>query len=96
MQVSDQLILKLEMLAQLELDSTERALLQKDLQNIIGMVNKLQSIDTTGLEPLVHLGATESSLRDDIPGGQLDRKAALSNATQKDEYFFLVPKVIEK
>lgn len=96
MEVSDQLILKLEMLAQLELDTAERALLQKDLQNIIGMVNKLQAIDTTGLEPLVHLGAKESALREDIPGGQLERVDALSNASKKDDYFFLVPKVIDK
>ena len=96
MQIDHDLILKLEMLAQLELSDDERGHLQKDLENIIGMVDKLQEIDTTGVEPLVHLGNTNAIIRDDQPGYQLSRSEALANASIKDELYFLVPKVIEK
>ncbi len=96
MQVDRDLILRLELLAQLELSEDERVLMQKDLENIIGMVDKLQEIDTTGLEPLVHLGNSHSIVREDVIGIQLSRTDALSNARVKDEQNFLVPKVIEK
>ena len=96
MQVDRELILRLETLAQLELSEDERAMMQKDLELIITMVDKLQEIDTNGLEPLIHLGSNQSILRDDQPRNQLSKEAALSNATIKDENYFLVPKVIEK
>jgi aspartyl-tRNA(Asn)/glutamyl-tRNA(Gln) amidotransferase subunit C len=96
MQIDHDLILKLEMLAQLELSDDERGHLQKDLENIIKMVDKLQEIDTTDLEPLVHLGNANAILREDVPGPQLSRSEALANASIKDELYFLVPKVIEK
>jgi aspartyl-tRNA(Asn)/glutamyl-tRNA(Gln) amidotransferase subunit C len=96
MQVNRELILKLESLAQLELSEEERTLMQTDLEHIISMVNKLQEIDTGGLDPLVHLGNDQSILREDVVRGQLSREDALSNAGIKDDKYFLVPKVIEK
>lgn len=96
MAVDRDLILRLEALAQLELSDSERILMQKDLENMIDLVNKLDEIDTTGLEPLVHLASDRSITREDEVKNQLDRKDALLNATTKDENYFLVPKVIEK
>jgi aspartyl-tRNA(Asn)/glutamyl-tRNA(Gln) amidotransferase subunit C len=96
MQIDRALILKLETLAQLELSEEERKMMQIDLEHIITMVDKLKEIDTKGLEPLVHLGNDVSLLRDDIIGHQLSKNDALSNASSKDENYFLVPKVIEK
>lgn len=94
--VDRELILRLENLAQLELSEDERVSMQIDLENMIQMINKLQEIDTTGLEPLVHLGSDESLLREDTILDQLPRVDALSNATTHDTNYFLVPKVIEK
>lgn len=96
MEVDRDLILNLEQLAQLELSEEERILLQKDLENIIEMVDKLQEIDTNGLESLVHLGNDNSIVRQDLPGIQLTRSESLSNASVQDGQYFLVPKVIEK
>lgn len=96
MEINRELILKLESLAQLELTETERLHMQTDLQNILQMVNKLQEIDTEGLEPLVHLGTTQVSLREDVAGNQLTTSQALQNARVKDDQYFLVPKVIEQ
>lgn len=96
MEINRDLILKLESLAQLELTESERLHMQADLQNILQMVNKLQEIDTEGLEPLVHLGTTQVSLREDVAGNQLTTSQALQNARVKDDQYFLVPKVIEQ
>ncbi len=94
--IDRELILKLESLSQLELSENERESMQVDLENMIKMVNKLQEIDTTGLDPLVHLATDESLLREDLVKDQLSRNDALSNANVHDEKYFLVPKVIEK
>lgn len=96
MEINRDLILKLESLAQLELTESERLHMQTDLQNILQMVNKLQEIDTEGLEPLVHLGTSQVSLREDVAGNQLTTSQALQNARVKDDQYFLVPKVIEQ
>lgn len=90
------LILKLENLSQLELSPEERTSMKIDLENMIGMINKLQEINTDGLEPLVHLGADQSALRNDTISGQLSSEEALSNSSSHDDKYFLVPKVIEK
>ncbi len=96
MAVDRDLILKLEMLSQLELSESERLSMQKDLEKMIQMIDKLNEINTEGLEPLVHLGNDHSLLRQDIIQHQLSRNDALENAEAHDNQYFLVPKVIEK
>jgi len=94
--VDRELILKLESLSQLELSENERVSMQVDLENMIQMINKLQEVDTIGLDPLVHLGSDASQLREDMINDQLSRAEALLNASAHDEKYFIVPKVIEK
>ena len=96
MEINRDLILKLESLAQLELTDSEREHMQTDLQNILQMINKLPEINTDGLEPLIHLGTKQVSLREDVSGSQLITSQALQNARVKDDHYFLVPKVIEQ
>jgi aspartyl-tRNA(Asn)/glutamyl-tRNA(Gln) amidotransferase subunit C len=94
--VEQELILKLEALAQLELSDTERQILKSDLDNMIKMINKLQEINTDGLAPLVHLGTDRAALRSDQIIQSLSKEDALENAKFHDGHFFLTPKVIEK
>ena len=96
MEIDRDLILKLETLAQLELTESERQQMRGDLQQILHMVDKLQEINTEGLEPLVYLGSEQSPLRPDDSASQLTSVEALKKAHLKEEPSFLVPKVIEK
>ena len=96
MEINRDLILKLETLAQLELTEDERRRMQGELQQIFQMIDKLQEINTEGLEPLVYLGADHSPLRKDESPSSLPVKEALQNARFKEEPYFIVPKVIEK
>lgn len=96
MQVDDALIDKLCRLAMLQFDEAERAEIKTDLQKMIGFVDKLQELDTTGIEPLLHMSGTVNVLREDETGPMLARKEALKNAPLHDEQFFKVPKVIKK
>lgn len=96
MQVDDALIDKLSRLAMLSFEEHERETIKTDLQKMIGFVDKLQELDTTGVEPLLHITPETNVLRDDSPGGMLSQPEALQNAPLHRGGFFLVPKVIKK
>ena len=94
--VDNELILKLEKLARLQLSEKERSSLMGDLKSILAMVKKLEEVDTTGVEPLLHMVVQDHPLRDDVVQNQLSEKEALSNAPESEPPFFRVPKVIER
>jgi len=94
MQIDRDLILKLENLAKLQLSEEERQRLGHDLTNILTMVEKLQSLDTSNVEPLVYISNVENQLREDEIKGQVSNEAALSNAPESNKPYFKVPKVL--
>ncbi len=94
MQIDRDLILKLENLAKLELSETERERLALDLTNILQMVEKLKELDTTNVEPLTYISDAVNQLREDEIKGQVTNEEALSNAPEKNEPYFKVPKVL--
>ncbi len=96
MQVTDATIENLAHLARLRFDEKEKESVKKDLQNMIAFVEQLNEIDTTGVEPLLHMNDTVNVLRDDVVKGSVSRAEALRNAPLKDEEFFKVPTVIKK
>jgi aspartyl-tRNA(Asn)/glutamyl-tRNA(Gln) amidotransferase subunit C len=96
MQVDDALIDKLSRLAMLQFNDEEREEIKSDLEKMIGFVDKLKELDTTGVEPLLHMSNNTDILREDIAGNMVNRKDALQNAPLHDDEFFKVPKVIKK
>lgn len=96
MQVDDVLIAKLSRLSMLQFTESEREEIKKDLQKMIGFVDKLKELDTTGVEPLLHMSQQSDILREDVPGNMISREEAFRNAPMHDEQYFKVPKVIKK
>lgn len=96
MQVDDALIDKLSKLSMLEFNDEERKEIKADLEKMIGFVDKLKELDTTGIEPLLHMSSSTDILREDVPGNMVNREEALQNAPLKDDRYFKVPKVIKK
>lgn len=96
MQVDDALIEKLSRLAMLDFDANEKEDIKTDLEKMIGFVDKLKELDTTGVEPLLHITGELNVLRGDVAGGMLTKEQALQNAPLHNDHFFLVPKVIKK
>jgi aspartyl-tRNA(Asn)/glutamyl-tRNA(Gln) amidotransferase subunit C len=96
MEVTDELIDNLANLARLEFNAADKEEIRKDLQRMILFVEKLGELDTTGVEPLLHMSPETNVLREDIPGGSVSRAAALANAPATDGTYFKVPKVIRK
>jgi len=95
MKINEQLILKLEKLARLELSAPERHKMQADLEKILGMCDKLMEVDTEGVEPLIYMGAKEQKARLDNIRGMLSQQEALENAPEKEGPYFKVPKVVK-
>lgn len=96
MQVDDALIDKLAHLSMLEFNKEEKEEIKADLQKMIGFIDKLQELDTTGVEPLMHMSDEVNVLRNDTTGNMLPREKALQNAPHHDGAYFKVPKVIKK
>ncbi|MDE3236196.1 MAG: Asp-tRNA(Asn)/Glu-tRNA(Gln) amidotransferase subunit GatC [Bacteroidota bacterium] len=96
MEVNDQLIENLAHLSRLRFPAEEKKSLQEDLQKMIAFVEQLQEVDTTGVEPLLHMSDNVNVLREDELKGSCSRQEALQNAPSHDEVFFKVPKVIRK
>ncbi|MFI5132963.1 MAG: Asp-tRNA(Asn)/Glu-tRNA(Gln) amidotransferase subunit GatC [Chitinophagales bacterium] len=96
MEVNDAMVDKLAHLARLKFEDAEKAEIKSDLQKMITFVEKLNELDLTGVEPLLHMSDEVNVLREDEIKGSISREDALKNAPLHDEQFFKVPKVIRK
>ncbi len=96
MQVTNELIDHLANLSYLRFDGEEKEAIRQDLEKMIGFVEKLQELDTTGIEPLRHMSFEMNRLREDELKGSIPREEALQNAAHHTDEFFLVPKVLKK
>jgi len=95
MEVNDTLVDHLCKLACLEFDGAGKQEIKKDLQKIIGFVEKLNELDLRDVEPLLYMGEETDSMREDIVEAPLDRNEALKNAPMADQQYFKVPQVVK-
>ena len=96
MEVTDALVDKLAHLSRLEFNDADKAEIKNDLQRMISFVEKLDELDLSDTEPLLHMSSNINVLRDDEVKGSVTREEALKNAPAHDDKFFKVPKVIKK
>jgi aspartyl-tRNA(Asn)/glutamyl-tRNA(Gln) amidotransferase subunit C len=82
-------------LARLELDEAELPIMARHLGAILDYVNKLQEVNTEGVEPLAHALDVHNVFREDEPAPCLSVDAALANAPDRRGDFFGVPAVLE-
>jgi aspartyl-tRNA(Asn)/glutamyl-tRNA(Gln) amidotransferase subunit C len=64
------------------------------LQHILGYIEQLNQLDTSGVVPMAHGVELSNVFADDVPRPGLDREAALMNAPKRDEACFRVPAVL--
>jgi aspartyl-tRNA(Asn)/glutamyl-tRNA(Gln) amidotransferase subunit C len=112
MKVTEQDVLHVADLANLELTPQERRRMVTDLNSILDYVDRLNELDTSGVEPMAQVSdrygvdATKSgserfayATREDVLNGlrkSFTNEEALQNAPETDGTFFEVPKVIER
>jgi aspartyl-tRNA(Asn)/glutamyl-tRNA(Gln) amidotransferase subunit C len=95
MELNDALVENLCKLACLEFDAAGKLEIKKDLQKMIGFVEKLNELDLREVEPLLYMGEETNVLRDDFPEKPLSRLEALQNAPYADDMYFKVPQVVK-
>jgi len=95
MSVDTQTVLKIANLARIAMSEEEAERLKPELNNILGWVEQLGEVDTTGVEPLAVVIANKTRMRDDIVTDGDKRDDILANAPIAEHGFFAVPKVIE-
>lgn len=92
MKVDDKLLDQLCELAELSLESSERAALLKDLARIVEFVEKINELPLEGIEPLLFVGEPSGYLRADEPTPPAETELYLRNAPQHDGLYWQVPK----
>jgi aspartyl-tRNA(Asn)/glutamyl-tRNA(Gln) amidotransferase subunit C len=96
MEITNEKIDQLAHLSKLEFDEEGKKKIKIDLTNILALCEKLNDINTDGVEPLIYLTETTNNVREDIVIDTISRQEALKNAPKKDSDYFKVPKVIKK
>lgn len=86
---------KIAHLARLGLTEAEIPQTTATLNNILGLIDAMQAVDTNGIEPLAHPLEATQRLRADAVTEQNQRDAYQAVAPAVESGLFLVPKVIE-
>ena len=97
MHVDDALIDRLAALSKLEFPEGEKSAIRNDLEKILSFMEKLNELNTDGVEPLVYVNEDEYNVfREDKIEHPISREEALLNAPLKDAEFIKVPKFVNK
>ena len=96
MEVNNELVDKVAELARLEFKGSDKEAIKTDMQRILNFVEKLNEVDTNGVEPLIYMTDEYLELRVDESNNPITQEEALKNAPVKDSDYFKVPKVLNK
>lgn len=96
MKVDSQLVDKIASLSKLKFDETTKEAIINDLQRMLEFVEKLDELDTEGVDPQIYISEAVNVLREDVVKDQISKEDALRNAPLKDSDYFKVPKVINR
>ena len=81
-------------LARLQLSETEMIGIARDLSAILGYIDTLQSVDTSGVAPMRHAAEHGTPLRADVAEPGLSAAQVLGNAPAVQDGCFAVPRVV--
>ena len=90
--ISDETIEYVGILAKLELSEEEKDQAKKDMGRRLDYIDKLNELDTTGVEPMSHVFPVDNVFREDVVTNGDDRDEMLANAPQKKDGTYMVPK----
>lgn len=93
--ISDETIEYVGILAKLELSEDEKEKAKKDLGNMLDYIDKLNELDTAGVEPMSHVFPVNNVFREDVVTNDDEYEKILSNAPEKKDRAFKVPKTVE-
>jgi aspartyl-tRNA(Asn)/glutamyl-tRNA(Gln) amidotransferase subunit C len=94
MPITKEDIIHVANLARLEVGEADIETFVDQLGEVLEYVNTLKQVDTQGVPPTSHAISLTNAFREDEASGHLDPDEALSNAPEKEDGSFLVPKVV--
>ncbi|NJD24535.1 MAG: Asp-tRNA(Asn)/Glu-tRNA(Gln) amidotransferase subunit GatC [Betaproteobacteria bacterium] len=95
MSISLEQVQRVAHLARIAINESEALATQSSLNGIFTLIEQMQAVDTTGVEPMAHAQDVAQRLREDAVS-EADRRAAFQAvAPEAEAGLYLVPKVIE-
>lgn len=95
MSLTESEIIKVARLARLAIPADELPAMTAEVNGILGWIEKLQAVNTDGVEPLVSVSGMTLPLREDeVTAGSMAAEI-VKNAPDQMENYFVVPKVVE-
>ena len=95
MKVDEALVRRIAHLARIKVTDEDVEHLEGELTSILGFVEQLSEVDTSGVEPMTSTVDMVMKQREDVitDGGYADD--IVKNAPECDDHYFMVPKVVE-
>lgn len=93
--ISDETIEYVGILAKLELSDEEKEAAKSDMGRMLDYIDKLNALDTNGVEPMSHVFPVHNVFREDVVTNGDDRDHMLANAPEERDGQYQVPKTVE-
>lgn len=93
--ISDETIEYVGILSKLELSPKEKAQAKKDMGSMLDYIDKLNELDTTGIEPMSHVFPVQNVFREDVVTNGDESEKTLKNAPGEKDNMFMVPRTFD-
>ena len=93
--ISDETMEYVGILAKLELSEEEKTQAKKDMETMLDYIDKLNELDTTGVEPMSHVFPVNNVFREDVVVNGDEHEKILANAPEEKDQSFKVPRTVE-
>ena len=94
MKVSPETIAHIAKLSRIALSPDESTLFSKEVGEVLGYIDSLGEVDTTGVLPTVHTVTSVNAFREDVVGEMFLPQEAVQNALEEEDGTFVVPRII--
>ena len=95
MKIDKNTTIKIAKLCRIKVNPDEIEELSLQLSSILDWVEQLNEVNTENIEPLTNVSISDLPLREDIENNKNNSEEVLSNAPEKLENYFVVPKVVD-
>lgn len=93
--ISDETIEYVGILSKLELSEEEKEQAKKDMGSMLDYIDKLNELDTTGIESMSHVFPVQNVFREDVVTNGDESEKTLKNAPGEKDNMFMVPRTFD-
>ena len=93
--ISDETMEYVGILAKLELSAGEKEAARTDMGRMLDYIDKLNELDTSGVEPMSHIFPVNNVFREDVVTNGDESEKTLANAPGVKDNMFVVPKTFD-